>query len=283
MSISALPVPTMTPATVTVETITPEMADAWLRYNTHNRSIRPTYVDQLAHAMSSGQWELNGQSISFSTNPTVLVDGQHRLCAVVKSGVTIQSVVVRGIDLQAQRTIDVGPGRTFADVLTWAGESSTTVLASALAALHRYRTGGWARNTASRPTFDDMLQLLADHPVIRQSVRKAEALRHGIGRSPSGPNAATHYVMWEQSHIDADVFFDRLATGADLSATDPIYMLRRILISEATAQKRMTTRHRMALTIKAWNAWITGAEMKLLKFSPGGANPESFPVILGPE
>ena len=32
------------------------------------------------------------------------------------------------------------------------------------------------------------------------------------------------------------------------------------------------------LVIKAWNAYRNGDELRLLRFKPGGANPEKFPM-----
>jgi hypothetical protein len=39
----------------------------------------------------------------------------------------------------------------------------------------------------------------------------------------------------------------------------------------------------MALTIKAWNLWITGETCRMLKWSPGGSKPERFPEIVFPD
>ena len=47
--------------------------------------------------MKAGKWCLNGEAIEFDTNGK-LKNGQHRLRAVIKSGVAIDCVVVRGVD-----------------------------------------------------------------------------------------------------------------------------------------------------------------------------------------
>ena len=47
--------------------------------------------------MQDGKWRLNGKTICFDSTGRLL-NGQHRLSAVVRSGVTLTTVVVRGLD-----------------------------------------------------------------------------------------------------------------------------------------------------------------------------------------
>ena len=81
-----------------VMTITPAMAEKWLAGTTFkNRNVSITAVNRYANDIQNGQWMLNGESIIIDDNGNV-IDGQHRLRAILKSGASIQSVVVRGID-----------------------------------------------------------------------------------------------------------------------------------------------------------------------------------------
>jgi len=84
-----------------VEKITPEKAKEYLKKNVNNprgtNSLNLGTVRALADAMSAGLWELNGEAIEFDSNG-FLKNGQHRLAAIIKSGKTIETVVIRGID-----------------------------------------------------------------------------------------------------------------------------------------------------------------------------------------
>lgn len=81
----------------TVQTVTPELASAWLRTaNTRNRNVRQYHVTRLAHDMKAGAWRLTHQGVAFAADGT-LVDGQHRLAAVVLANVSVQMVVFRGV------------------------------------------------------------------------------------------------------------------------------------------------------------------------------------------
>lgn len=283
MSVTALnPTPEPQPSVV-VETITPEMAEEYLHHNTRNRKLKPGVVEKLAHAIRSGQWKFNGQPIVFGSDG-VLLQGQHRLTAVVVTGIAIVSVVIREVDPAAQITMDNTPGRHFGEVLQFKGEKNTNVLAAAVRALHRFKYGDayqTSSNAMKNITFDDLLWVLEQHPGIRQSILKTDMLRRRV-KVPAGPMAGLHYVLWELSPLDADAFYEKLGDGLELTATNPIYQLRRTFINDATSPKKLSVRHRLALTIKAWNLWIVGDELQNLRWRSGGAAREDFPTPLAP-
>lgn len=82
---------------VTIEVITPEEAQAYLDNNAKHRPIKEKKVAEYMGEMKDGKWRLNGKTICFDTTGRLL-NGQHRLSAVVASGVSLTTVVVRGLD-----------------------------------------------------------------------------------------------------------------------------------------------------------------------------------------
>ncbi len=100
--------------------ITPEVAASMLKKNTRNRNLRNQYVDSLASDMRNGNWEITPAAISF-TSDGYLLDGQHRLAAVVKSGVTIKSAVC--YDAPQTMAVDNGLKRTIADQFKMGGSA----------------------------------------------------------------------------------------------------------------------------------------------------------------
>ena len=103
--------------TTEVVNITPKLALAWLEANTHNRAIRQHKVDEYARDMGRGDWILTHQGIAFNCNGT-LVDGQHRLWAVIESKKTIPMAVSHGLAVESQLVIDCPEVRRTADFLT---------------------------------------------------------------------------------------------------------------------------------------------------------------------
>ena len=79
-----------------IETITPALATEWLdKHNSVNRKISEPTVQSYAMDMKNGRWTLTHQGIAFDTEGN-LQDGQHRLWAIVFSGITLEMMVTRG-------------------------------------------------------------------------------------------------------------------------------------------------------------------------------------------
>lgn len=83
--------------TVEVEIITPDSAEAYLANNAHHRKVKQKKVNEYAKDLIYGTWRLNGKTITFDSNGRLL-GGQHRLHAVVQSGKSLTTLVVRGLD-----------------------------------------------------------------------------------------------------------------------------------------------------------------------------------------
>lgn len=100
-----------------VEVIGPHVAASYLKANSGNRKLRPNHVRSLAAAMQRNEWQLTHQGIAFSERGRLL-DGQHRLNAIIAANATVQMVVVRGLPDDAFMAVDIGNKRTTADVLS---------------------------------------------------------------------------------------------------------------------------------------------------------------------
>lgn len=112
----------------TVETITPKRAKEYLVKNVENRPLRVGYINDLAFQMLEGKWEL-AQPISFDIQGHLL-DGQHRLNAVVTAGVNVKMVVLRGMPSGTFGLYDQGIVRTAADLHHRMGGKSSNAACS---------------------------------------------------------------------------------------------------------------------------------------------------------
>lgn len=77
--------------------LTPELAEQLLKA----QPPQPDDAAQLGHhagrQMSAGRWQENGETIIVGKSGNLL-DGQHRLQAVIRSGVSIMAIIVFGVD-----------------------------------------------------------------------------------------------------------------------------------------------------------------------------------------
>ena len=101
-----------------IETITPFIAKIYLKANTDNRPLRPSHVKTLAYDMKNGHWQVTHQGIAFDDTGR-LIDGQHRLHAIVEAGVPVEMSVTRGCSASAFSILDRGANRSASDILRW--------------------------------------------------------------------------------------------------------------------------------------------------------------------
>lgn len=110
---------------VELENIGRELALEYLSTNQSNRSIRKSLVSQYANDMKAGHWRLTHQGIAFDNNG-ILLDGQHRLMAIVESGITIKMVVTRGLPKENQLVMDDHSKRSASDAISLARKEKIT-------------------------------------------------------------------------------------------------------------------------------------------------------------
>jgi len=98
-------------------TLTPAIAENLLQKNNGNRKLQPATVNRYAKTMRSGNWRSTHQGIAIDESGNIL-DGQHRLEAVVKSGVTIITTltIYKGKLKAGMLPVDIGKNRTSHDL-----------------------------------------------------------------------------------------------------------------------------------------------------------------------
>lgn len=262
---------------ITLETITPGRAREMLELNTRNRRIKPEDVEYLAGCIERGEWVVNGETLKFLDSGQ-LGDGQHRLGAVMLSGVTIETLVVRGLSEKAFDSVDTQKARRLSEVLMIEGYERTVFLAAALNQLHRYTGDDFTFGKAAAASTGQALALLQESPGLERSTMLAGRVHRAVGYGPAGVLAMLHYLFSQVDPEAADEFFERLVDGVMLSGTDPVLHLRNRFINEHRKPRRDRIKAPEAahLTIVAFNHRRAGTEMEKLRarFS------DPFPAIL---
>ena len=242
--------------TAAFENVTPEVAEKWLRKNNRNRPMSNVEVSQHVRDMQAGNWLQTGQSVGFDWNGN-LTNGQHRLQAIVQSGVPQVLLVVRGLDPRAQDVTDIGKKRSIADALHLEGLAK--VRPGQLGAIARavlLVENAPSNDPKFRPTQAEVLEK------VRAEQTQFEDAAYIMGRSYTaglrgGMIYGVAYYYLAQKNADAAYeFFDKLTTGADLSAGNPIFTLRRRLMTDPPRSSGAAQlRQNLGLFYKAWNLW----------------------------
>lgn len=270
------PLPSAT--SVSIEEVDPATATQWLLRNENPRRMRGPKVKQYAGAMKRGEWVLSNDAITFDRHGR-LINGQHRLSAVVMAGITMQFMVMRNSPDGLFDVADSGLGRSMGDRLDQVGETSVHALAGALVVLYRLENvivpkATWNIPPEIWPSKPQLLELLERYLNVRRSIHVTSpaAKRFRLSRSFC---AGFHGYISERSPEDADSFFQLLDSGANLAETSAIYALRRLLERDVIAPRRMDHERQAAVIVKGWNHWRRGTRLRLMKWNPEA---ESFPV-----
>lgn len=266
-----------------VEKVTPELAEKLLETNTKNRKLSSEVVTKLADQMKNGQWNFDGSPVRIDSKGD-LVDGQHRLWAIIESGTTQEFLIVRGVDETAMATMDTGKSRSFADILSMEDKSLTSVanLAAATSIIYRWEQG--VRGSALRAAntnfvpYPLLLQFFRDNRERLIQAERFGGLRaKRTGATPSA-FALASWVFEPIDAADAEFFFERVKDGAGLEIGSPILALRRWLLNTYTDRPRPQAEMAIALIFKAWNFYRRGETIGMLTWKRGGSAPEAFPI-----
>jgi hypothetical protein len=252
--------------------ITPEWAAELLQRNTRNRPINMKHVDRLAKEILGGRWKVNGDTICL--NDERIIDGQHRLHAIVQANVTVETLVAFDVPSDVFDTKDVGKRRSAGDTFSVAGEQNACRLAASLIMIDKYMTGRVESSVAYSNT--EMEVLLLKYPEARSSIQSTLGKKGLI--TPSVLDAC-HYLFSRKDPVLADEFVEKVLKGAGLEEGTPWYVLRERLVNNSLSKAKLSKAYLMAICIKAWNHVRAGTKVRYLKFGQEGQNTEAFPLI----
>lgn len=283
--------------------ITPNIALKMIDSNSGNRKLNLARVKQYLNDIKDGKWSLNGETIKFDEN-WKLIDGQHRLHAIVQSGIPAAMEISIGMKRSAFSTIDTGKARNGADVLSIFGVDKAGVLNSALRAVIAYERMDEIGSTGHSVT-KSKLGLISDTYYITNDDIENAFYRHqdladyiptnkdveAIGaRALFG---ALHYLCSLAHKATADKFFEALYHGmyhsdvGEAALSVPTTKLRNVLTAQYAHRKtkKYPTKIVANLVISTWNYFMTGRKFKALKWSLNGKQerilkPNKKPLVL---
>jgi hypothetical protein len=160
--------------TYNIEAVTPEQAHYWTVEHVRNRDQSDRYAEKLLGIYNRGHWLFNGMPIVFDRDGN-LIEGQHRLDMIYRSGRPLQMLVVRGVDPEAFKTYDLQRRRTLADLITADRSLSDTESARTVAGAVGF-TASYLKNRRFRTSScveDERMEVFNEH---RDGLRKSAEL-----------------------------------------------------------------------------------------------------------
>jgi hypothetical protein len=214
--------------------VTPALAAEWLKRNRRNRKLKTLTVEALATDIRNEAWLVTHQGVAFNAAGE-LIDGQHRLEAVVaaKRAVTVMASwgwAVNGKQ-KVMDAVDRGVQRSLADQLSVqhgmedAGRVVQLVNGIAAACFGSLRV--------RKSTTNNVLAVLELYlPEIRWALNFRTETR-GLRLAAVASSLALARVVWPET---AELFFQRLLSGENLSGHHPILPLRNWLMDAGSLQ-----------------------------------------------
>ena len=252
---------------VKLETITPKKAEMMWENNGQNRNLSDRHVERYKRDMTNGRWGNNGETIKLSIAGEIL-DGQHRIKAVMESGVTVEMWVARGVEEDDACTIDSGRSRTAANVLQIKGQGCASLLSSSMNVVaYMLTTGKMKSGKAKMFNNSEVLEASSMLPGLYDKCKYIKA-KH----SPLIATAlfcGLSYLFGKNDKVKAILYLDYLA-GDDPIEGDYNYsglkILRKKLIQyRANRYKKVPREIIAALMIKAWNSFYNGTDVRALR------------------
>lgn len=248
-----------------VEIVSVAMAKEYLARALPNRPISETVVARYVADMADSLWINNGQPIVFS-DAGELLDGQHRLSAIIKYGQPVSMMVVRGVPRQAFVTMDSGKPRKLPDVLGIEGYKYRFNLAACSRLCFNYIAGVAQSYTTSRGVLE---RFIKQHPYMAEMVDRVSSGSH---KFPKTPLAAVLFLGNDSRRHDKAVndFLQGIFFGENLWRGDARHTFREWHQHVVVADKHHSRSDAASLAMfgaigRAWSAFASGRELMTIR------------------
>ncbi|MCL2117958.1 MAG: hypothetical protein FWH27_05975 [Planctomycetaceae bacterium] len=162
MLLNQLPKDARPCANTFIVNVTPELARMWLTNNNFNRPRNSETVAKYVRQIRENRWRLTHQGIALTKNG-FLLDGQHRLWAIIECDVTLPMRVFANEPIENYEVIDCGRNRSNLEIVRMSAKDST--LTSAHTQTLQSMLAGRFCKTANRWTNIEMNELFEEHKV----------------------------------------------------------------------------------------------------------------------
>lgn len=265
--------------------LTPEMAVKMLENHPNNRNLSTGRLTRYTNDIINNRWvDDTGELIKIDVDGN-LIDGQHRLHAVIKANKPIYVHIATGINKDVFSVIDSGKSRSASDVLKIAGVLNTNKVAAFIQLYNQYKNTNYRYDSVNIDTGMTSKMILKfyneNSKRIDTIISKSTVFYHQFQKVLNYGDVALFYALFTDiSPYKGLEFIRELCQGTDIT-NDVIILLRnRLLSDKISSSNKMLVKHRRALIIKAWNIYYLDKKLKVLKFNP---EVEEFPVIIGLE
>lgn len=262
--------------------ITPELAKDLLELNFSNRSVKTNNLKKIKRAIINGEWDSdNGEVLTINVNGD-LTNGQHRLIAIIETGVSVPLHFILNVSEESIITMDSGSPRSASDLLKIKNFKNVSTLSAIISLQFGFSRGNNRLHANDSLSNSKILSIAMEN---REHLE--EMASFGVKFYKETPlittsEYGTFYGLFTQANQEAaDEFFQYLVYQPLLLKNDhPVKKLYDILSRDKKNinGRKLGKATKKALVIRAWNSFYNGKEkIGTLRWR----STEAFPEIAG--
>ena len=243
--------------------------------NINNRAVRTKKVAELAEVMKKGEWELSNDAIVVSEG-NILLNGQHRLMAVVKSGMACPFILYTGAEDSSFDIMDTPIVRRLADAIARKGGKNSVWMETTISRymnLHEDLLSGWVSmkrfNSKTAGTRRELVEMYDKHEKLFDKWVKwtYATISRGV-RLVSGAQLAALAAFLERDlgHEEDKIkeYIKALVLdGATQHKT--ILAVRKKLMLHNMKKERLDRHDILRYLIRGWNDFLLNREVIFIK------------------
>ena len=247
--------------------VSPHLAHFLLKRNFGNRGLSKKNLNHLVSEMKKGNWQFDGQPLRFDDKGKLL-DGQHRLTSIIKTGLTVPFVIVLGLNSEVFKTMDTGKSRNGSDTFKIANIPNSKNAATMTQFIYKFDRGLFGFSSQKDNLSNTaLLEHYYTLPNLQNSIKVAHKL-YKSGDNLVGLNilGSFHYLISISNPIMADEFITKLATGLNIEEKSPILALRKKLINSKMDRNNSFTYQSLLEHISyAWGKFLNNQKVSRLQ------------------
>lgn len=250
--------------------VDPDTAARWLEGNKVNRNLREGKVIQYAKDMAADRWMLSNDAIAFAPDGTLL-NGQHRLHAVIRSGKTIVFLVIRNMPPESMTAMDCVIPRSAGDALKFAGEHQASALAAAAKLCLLWSDGRiYKDNKLQHLSHGEIMDFVERNPTVRRSISEVAKMYRNIDAPPSAIHATHWIISGVNEYPLATYYIHQLASRANEPSGSAVLAVDSRLREIRRNRGNYPVRNYIYLLVKGWNYYAHNQPVRQLNIAPRG-------------
>lgn len=263
--------------------ITPQLAKEMLTMNTNNRNVSHAKVNQYSREMKSGKWMYDTGELIKISETGVIMDGQHRLEAIITANTPVYMHVATGIKEDRFKVLDTGKSRSASDIFKINGVKNSSQIPGIIniynnVYINRSKAGNPTQYYSLRP--QELLDMYNEKPDYWQSVfHFADKMYNKFQKIWTKTEIGLFVAMLD--HVDKELskyFIQQICEGVNVEMNCIMLLRNKLILDKTNSKTAMAPTYRRALVIKTWNSFFSGKDLKLLKFR---SDFEKYPKIEG--